>query len=221
MRFHNEVVIDSGPAETYRLVTDIQRVADSLPGASLVSSNGDQHEGVLAVKVGPITASYEGTITFVENDEDARNAVLLARAADSRGAGSADARITLRVEDVEGRSRIVVDTDAQIRGRVAQLGRGAMEKVGAKLFEAFAANLQNQLQGAGGSAGGAIPGVAAPGIASSGARQAGGSVAPAPAAVLDAGQMLGIAKPPKEILAFLAGVYVGLSVRAIIRDLRS
>lgn len=224
MKFYNEIVIDSPPARTFELVTDMQRVADSLPGATLLSSEDDEHRGVLAMKIGPISASYEGRITSLERDDVRRRAVWLAEASDSRGAGSANATIALGVEDLDGRSRIVVETDAQVRGRVAQLGKGAMDKVAGKLFEAFAENLQVHVATApsGGhlGEGGHAANRDAPEVVAPRPTAGAPSRRPQAAAVLDAGDLLGIRAPSKEARAFAAGIFVGLAIRSIVRDFR-
>jgi carbon monoxide dehydrogenase subunit G len=111
----------------------------------------------MKVKVGPITGTYRGTLRFLEQDEDARRAVMSARAAEVNGQGDAEARITTQIEPAEGdASRIRMETDLQMRGRVAQFGRGAMEKISQRMFEEFARNLEREMS-AGGGAGAAQP----------------------------------------------------------------
>src|SRR5688500_18506313 len=42
-----------------------------------------------------------------------------------------------------------MDTDLQIRGKVAQFGRGAMEKISQRMFEQFAGNIEQAFNGDG------------------------------------------------------------------------
>ena len=44
-----------------------------------------------------------------------------------------------------------MDTDLQMRGRVAQFGRGAMEKISQRMFAQFARNIEQQFSGNGGA----------------------------------------------------------------------
>ena len=44
-------------------------------------------------------------------------------------------------DDGEG-ARVVVETELQVRGRVAQFGSGAMEKIAKRMFADFAKNLE-------------------------------------------------------------------------------
>jgi hypothetical protein len=45
-----------------------------------------------------------------------------------------------------------METDLQMRGRVAQFGRGAMEKISQRMFDEFARNLEREMSGGGGAA---------------------------------------------------------------------
>ena len=40
-----------------------------------------------------------------------------------------------------------METDLQMRGRVAQFGRGAMEKISQRMFDEFARNLEREMSG--------------------------------------------------------------------------
>jgi hypothetical protein len=44
-----------------------------------------------------------------------------------------------------------MDTDLQMRGKVAQFGRGAMEKISQRMFEQFAQNIEQAVAGDGGA----------------------------------------------------------------------
>ncbi len=64
------------------------------PGAQLEAIDGERHRGVVKVKVGPITANYQGVATFVERDAPHR-IVVRAEGREARGQGNAAAVITL------------------------------------------------------------------------------------------------------------------------------
>ncbi len=157
MRFQNEIEVAAPPDELFAFVSDVERVAPCLPGAAIDGRDGDEYQGSMKVKVGPITGTYKGKMRFVERDEQARRAVMSARAAEVNGQGDAEATITTQIEEAgEGSSRITMDTDLQIRGRVAQFGRGAMEKISQRMFDEFARNLEQEMTG-GGSDGAEAP----------------------------------------------------------------
>jgi uncharacterized protein len=150
MRFENEIEVAQPPKELFAFLTDVERVAPCLPGASIDGRDGDDYTGIMKVKVGPITGTYKGKMRFLEQDEDALRAVMSARAAEVNGQGDAEAKITTQIEDAGGdASRIRMETDLQMRGRVAQFGRGAMEKISQRMFDEFARNLEREMSGGG------------------------------------------------------------------------
>ena len=154
MRFENEIQIDRPPEELFAFLTDVERVAPCLPGASIDGRDGDDYTGSMKVKVGPITGTYKGTMRFLEQDEDALRAVMSARAAEVNGQGDAEAKITTQIEAAGDDASVVrMETDLQMRGRVAQFGRGAMEKISQRMFDEFARNLEREMSGGAGGAG--------------------------------------------------------------------
>ena len=123
-------------------ITDVERIAPCLPGAQLTGSDGDVHEGLVKVKVGPITSQYKGKASFTERDDDAHRLLMSASGRDTRGAGNASAEITVMLEAVtDASTRVSVHTDLTITGKVAQFGRGVLADVSRKLMGQFADNL--------------------------------------------------------------------------------
>ena len=126
----------------WEVLTDVERIAPCLPGAQLTGSDGDVHEGLVKVKVGPITSQYKGKASFTERDDDAHRLLMSASGRDTRGAGNASAEITVALEAVTAMStRVSVHTDLTITGKVAQFGRGVLADVSRKLMGQFADNL--------------------------------------------------------------------------------
>lgn len=126
----------------WEVITDVERIAPCLPGAQLTGSDGDVHEGLVKVKVGPITSQYKGKASFTERDDDAHRLLMSASGRDTRGAGNASAEITVALEAVtETSTRVSVNTDLTITGKVAQFGRGVLADVSRKLMGQFADNL--------------------------------------------------------------------------------
>ena len=147
MRFANEISVAAPPDELFAFVSDPEQVVKCLPGASVEGRDGDDWRGAMSMKVGPIKASYQGTLRFVELDPDARRAVMQVRADEASGQGQAEARIVSRIEEREGAACIRMETDLQIRGKVAQFGRGAMEQVSGRMLERFADNVEKAIAG--------------------------------------------------------------------------
>ena len=153
MRIHNEITLQAPADELFEFLSDVERVGPCLPGATIEGRDGEDYAGRMKVKVGPINATYQGKLRFLELDKDARRAVMRARAEEVNGQGNAEASITTEVEQTDDENSIIrMDTDLQIRGKVAQFGRGAMEKISQRMFEQFAGNIEEAFNGNGAAA---------------------------------------------------------------------
>src|SRR4051794_14700944 len=148
MKLENEFTVPAPLEQAWSVLLDVERVAPCLPGAALEGAEGDAYRGTMKVKIGPITARYTGTVKIEEADESARRAVMRAQARDSRGQGTAAATITSTMEEVEGGTRVRVETDMRVTGPAAQFGRGVMQDVSAKLMGRFADCLAEEMAGA-------------------------------------------------------------------------
>jgi carbon monoxide dehydrogenase subunit G len=151
MELTNDFEVAVPVDEAWAVLTDIERIAPCMPGAQLQEVEGDEYRGVVKVKVGPITAQYKGTATFVEKDDDTHVAVLKADGRDTRGQGNANAVITAKLEPAGERTKVSVHTDLTVTGKVAQFGRGVMADVSAKLLDQFVTNLETTVLAGNGS----------------------------------------------------------------------
>ena len=146
MLIETEVVIASPADEVYRLMLDVERVIPCLPGAELVGENDGTYTVKLGVKLGPMSLSYSGTVAIAEQDDTARRAVMRAEVAEQRGQGNARATMAMTVvQEPEGSSRLRVSSDVLVTGRVAQMGRGIMQDVAARMLTDMAACLERTL----------------------------------------------------------------------------
>jgi uncharacterized protein len=150
MKMEHNFTVNASREEAFRLLTNVERVAPSLPGAELLGAEEDHYKARVKLKLGPIAAQYRGTVRIVEQDEADGRVVLRAEGRDSGGGGSAKATITLRLEEQAPETRVQVETDLAITGRVAQMGRGILEEVSGRMLGEFASNLQQDLGSRGG-----------------------------------------------------------------------
>jgi carbon monoxide dehydrogenase subunit G len=179
MQLAHEFTVNTPIDRAWAVLTDVERIAPCMPGAELTEVDGDTYHGLVKVKVGPITAQYKGTASFMEKDETAHRAVLKAAGRDTRGQGNASATVTAVMTEQGAGTRVGITTDMTVSGRVAQFGRGVMADVTAKLLQQFVGNLETNVlapdgKGEAASAGDA-PGIAgtAPATHAAGAAGAG------------------------------------------------
>lgn len=145
MELNNEFRVAVPAAKTWEVLTDVQRVAPCLPGATLLSVDGDDFTGAVKVKVGPITVSYKGLASFEEKDAAAQRVVLKATGKETRGNGNAAALVTAQLKDEGAATHVVITTDLTISGKAAQFGRGVLSDVATNLIGQFAKSLEADL----------------------------------------------------------------------------
>jgi hypothetical protein len=143
MKLVNEFVVAAPLEQTWRTLLDVPRVASALPGATIEPDGNGGYRGRMKVKVGPVTVEYAGTARLEEVDEDAHVASFYVQGSGSQGIASAT--ITNRVEEADGGTRVVVDTDLRVTGRAAAFGRGLLEDVAARMLAEFAQRLEAEI----------------------------------------------------------------------------
>jgi carbon monoxide dehydrogenase subunit G len=147
MLIENSFEVAADPDEVYRFLQDAHNVAACFPGAELTEDLGDDaYKGKVKIKVGPVTAAYQGVAKVVERDAVARTAVLLADGKDSRGSGTAKARATMRVTPSGEGANVVLATDLTISGKLAQFGRGIMADVSGRMVGELASRVRQRIE---------------------------------------------------------------------------
>jgi carbon monoxide dehydrogenase subunit G len=149
MRLEQSFDVAAPVAAVWEALIDLERVAPCLPGAQITDHDEDgTYRGTFAVKLGATRAEYRGTIRISAADAAAHRAELSARGTDKRGQGGASATIVAVLAEQEDATRVQVETDFSITGRLARFGRGGMvEDVSKALMRDFAACLAQRLAG--------------------------------------------------------------------------
>jgi carbon monoxide dehydrogenase subunit G len=193
MELAHEFTVNTPIDRAWAVLTDVERIAPCMPGAELTEVDGDTYHGLVKVKVGPITAQYKGTASFVEKDAAAHRAVLKAAGRDARGQGNASATVTAVMTEQGDETRVAITTNMTVSGRVAQFGRGVMADVTAKLLQQFVDNLEADVLAPAGKGEAASAGDAGSGPATQATGGAGSGAASDAAGAVGAGAAAGAA----------------------------
>jgi len=146
MQIRSEFVVGAPIEEVWNYLLDVERVAPCMPGAELTEVVDERTwKGKTNIKVGPVSLAFAGTVVMHERDDAAHRVVLKAQGMEQRGKGAASATATSRLEEVEGGTRVVLDTDLTISGAVAQYGRGMISDVSERLTKEFARCLEGNI----------------------------------------------------------------------------
>jgi carbon monoxide dehydrogenase subunit G len=141
----NTFTVNLPVEDAWRVLTDLERVAPCLPGAALLSVEGDDYRGAVKIKVGPVSAQYKGIARFVERDDKAYRAVIRAEGRDVGGQGNAAATVTATLSEQGAGTKVEILTELALSGRVAQFGRGVIADVSNKLLGQFIQRLEAEV----------------------------------------------------------------------------
>ncbi len=142
----NSFTVPVPPEQAWDVLLDVERIAPCMPGASVqsISDDGNEIEGQVKVKLGPLSLAYSGTAKFTEKDPANRTIAIEATGKETRGAGTASANVqaSLKPADAAGSTLVSIHTSLNVTGRPAQFGRSLLPEVSGKLIAQFAANLE-------------------------------------------------------------------------------
>ena len=144
--------------ERFEVIAPVERVWDyfsnpsqvvpCLPGAELLDVvDAMNYKGQVQIRVGQITAQYQGTVVVEKMDQQNWSMTLVARGDQKGNAGRAEARIDFSLSPLaKGGTQVVVRAEVSIAGRLAQLGSGMIQIVSKQLFRKFVECVQNEMQ---------------------------------------------------------------------------
>ena len=148
MEFDNTLEVPLPPAEAWRVLLDIRRLAACIPGAELTEVVDERtYKGKVAVRIGPVALSLVGQARLEEVDDAGHQAQVRAHGADPKGRGSTDSVIRFRLEPAGDATRVLIHADVKLAGSIAQYGRGAgmIQSVASQLIAQFGETLKSRL----------------------------------------------------------------------------
>ncbi len=148
MEFDNALEVPLPPAEAWKVLLDIKRIAACIPGAELTEVVDERtYKGRVAVRIGPVALSLVGQARLEEADHANHKARVKAQGADSKGRGSTDSVIDFRLEPAGNGTRVLIHSDVKLAGSIAQYGRGSgmIQSVASQLIGQFGEALKAQI----------------------------------------------------------------------------
>ncbi|HEX3287263.1 MAG TPA: SRPBCC family protein [Mycobacterium sp.] len=145
MKIANEFTVSAPIEDAWNVLTDLEQVIPLMPGAQMTGREGDDVLGKVKVKVGPVTSEFSGKVHFVEQDPTAHRAVIDGKGKEARGTGNAAATVTAQLHDAGDHTRVTVDTDLKVVGKLAQFGSSMLQQVSEKLLGQFVESLEAKL----------------------------------------------------------------------------
>ncbi len=146
MKINEVIEVKSPPDRVWDLFQDVPALATCLPGAELTEDKGGgKYAGSVSVKLGPMTAVFEGEAT-VEADPAAKSGSVSGKGVDKRGGSQGQMKMKYGLEDIDGGTRVTVDADVMLAGAAAQFGRtGLIQEMSKRLIGEFVECVEGKL----------------------------------------------------------------------------
>ncbi len=141
MTMTGEVQLPASREVVWAKLNDPAVLKSCIPGCEELNVSGEnQFEAVAKMKVGPVSARFKGRVTL--SDLDPPNGYKISGEGEGGVAGFAKGGATVGLTDKEGGTLLSYNVDAQIGGKLAQLGQrlinGAAKKLADEFFVKFA-----------------------------------------------------------------------------------
>jgi uncharacterized protein len=122
-------------------LNDAETLKASIPGAEQLDKVSDtEFQAVVTTKIGPVKARFKGKVTL--SDLDPPNGYTISGQGDGGVAGFAKGGATVKLTAKNGGTLLAYTVEAQIGGKLAQLGQrlvnGAAKKLADDFFRNFA-----------------------------------------------------------------------------------
>lgn len=141
-RIQGHFTVPFAAGEVWRFMADLPAVAACLPGAELTEHAGERVKGRVAIKFGPMSASFNGAARL-DRDDAARSAVLKGAGQDTLSQSRANGDVAYKLVELSPSStRVDVDLLYALQGPLAQFSRSGLVKdfVG-RLIQEFGKNV--------------------------------------------------------------------------------
>lgn len=141
MTMNGEIDLAASQDVVWAKLNDPEVLKACIPGCeSLEKISDNEFQAVATNKVGPVKARFKGKVRF--SDIDAPNGYKISGEGDGGIAGFAKGGATVRLKPADGGGTVLsYDVEAQIGGKLAQLGQrlvnGAAKKMADQFFEKF------------------------------------------------------------------------------------
>ncbi len=149
MDFRDERFISAPPQKVWEYLLDPEILKECVPGCENFTGNiTDGFEAIIVQKIGPVKAKFKGLIFL--SDLDAPNSVRISGNGDGGIAGFAKGGADVTLAPDGNGTKLSYDVQAQIGGKLAQLGSRIIDsfvsQMADQFFEIFQAKVEGRSQ---------------------------------------------------------------------------
>jgi hypothetical protein len=146
MTMNGEVQLPASREVVWAKLNDADVLKACIPGCEELEKT-DEHSfrAVAKMKVGPVSARFKGKVSL--SDLDPPNGYKISGEGEGGVAGFAKGGAQVKLADQDGGTLLSYDVEAQIGGKLAQLGQRLINGAAKKLADEFFANFAKAVEG--------------------------------------------------------------------------
>ncbi|HEY8693247.1 MAG TPA: SRPBCC family protein [Chloroflexota bacterium] len=147
MNFEHSANIAAPKSKVWAFLMDVPNVSTCVPGVQDVKPlDGDNYEGTLKIRVGPISLTLAGKITMDVRDESAGKAEMTAQASDRKVGGGVQAKMGMQLEELGANEvKLTISTNANVMGKIGEFGQPVIRKKAEQMMAEFTENVKRQV----------------------------------------------------------------------------
>ena len=146
MKLNDEIQIKAAREQVFRALQDPETLKATIPGCEELEAESDtDFNAVIAAKVGPLKARFKGKAKL--ENIDAPSGFSLTGEGRGGPAGHAKAQAHIKLEESDGGTLLIYEVNADVGGKLAQLGGALVQNTAKKLAGQFFTNLEHALAG--------------------------------------------------------------------------
>jgi carbon monoxide dehydrogenase subunit G len=144
LEMSGEYVLPQSREKVYAALNDAEMLKKCIPGCEeLVKESDNEFAAVVKLSVGPVSARFKGRVRL--EDLDPPNGYRIAGEGEGGVAGFAKGGATVKLTEVPEGTKLTYNAEANVGGKIAQLGQrllaGTSKKIADKFFANFTAAL--------------------------------------------------------------------------------
>ena len=148
MKMAAERDIAADPGVVWAALLDKDVLKECVPGCQeMTGSAAEGFEAVVVQKVGPVKATFKGVVTLSDLIEG--ESLTLSGEGKGGAAGFAKGGANVRLEAIDGGTRLIYDVEANVGGKLAQLGSRIIDGFAKKMADQFFQRFQETVEGPG------------------------------------------------------------------------
>ena len=147
MKLNGENIIQASRIQVWDALNDPGILKETIPGAQSVDqSSDDEFKAVVEIKIGPVKAKFTGKINL--SDVNPPNGYKIIGQGQGGAAGFAKGSAVVSLTELDPETtKLVYEVDAQVGGKLAQVGQRLIQSASKSLADQFFNNLQEYFNG--------------------------------------------------------------------------